>query len=180
MFSLYLYFMLHTTRDTFRSLMTVLILFITEEHHLKRNVGTYCYVDAAQRGIWRDIPRPRSPSKAHTMKQNPLLYRCGIFKLSAIKSEKWPAPCCGLRSSLQAGQEHCLKVVATYLKAKTLGIAAGISATNSCACPRQSTSLLAVAKCLLCPRFYHQDRFNNHKLLNTITEQFEYSNLPLT
>lgn len=41
MFSPYLYFILYMTRGAFRSLMTVLILFITEERHLKRDVGTY-------------------------------------------------------------------------------------------------------------------------------------------
>lgn len=57
MCSVYLYSVLYMTCGVFCSLMTILILFITKERHPQYDVDTYCSMGAAQRCMWRDIPR---------------------------------------------------------------------------------------------------------------------------
>lgn len=90
---LYLYFVLYRTCCVFCSLMTILILFISEECHPGHAVDTDCEMDAAQRSIWRATPKHRSHSKANTTKQKETsaLLDLVYLKHAVINSKNQPS-----------------------------------------------------------------------------------------
>lgn len=91
--SLDLYFVLYRTRGVFCSLMTILILFISEEHHPGHAVDRDCEMDAAQRSVWRATPKHRSHSKPNATKSKEIsaLLDLVYLKLAVINSKNQPS-----------------------------------------------------------------------------------------